>query len=120
MSEPFYWTRPEGYPAELCSDEGWYQWTERGLVYLGTTAEISLDDIDAACAAMLDRLEAENAELKQRIKELRRVLGMVNVVNDFELGDLSRCPWCYETSYDESHAPDCPRQRALGLSQPSG
>ena len=31
-SRPFYWTKPYD---EGCAPSGWYQWTERGLVYLG-------------------------------------------------------------------------------------
>lgn len=48
--EPFYWTRPERFPADQCADEGWYVWTDRGLVYLGTMADNTMlddpEDID--------------------------------------------------------------------------
>jgi hypothetical protein len=64
MNNPFYWKRPDRYPPELYADEGWYQLTKRGLVYLGETA-INLDDIDEAAAAMLGKAEARIAELEQ-------------------------------------------------------
>lgn len=31
---PFYWTRVHDDPA-VSAPSGWYQWTERGLIYLG-------------------------------------------------------------------------------------
>lgn len=39
MSEPFYWNRPVYMPAEMCSPDGWYQWTDRGLIYLGDSPD---------------------------------------------------------------------------------
>jgi len=35
-SAPFYWTRVHEDP-KVSAPSGWYQWTERGLVYLGET-----------------------------------------------------------------------------------
>jgi phage-related protein len=88
--EPFYWTRPEGYPAEQCAEEGWYQWTRRGLVYLGTTADLTLDDIDVAAAAMLDRAEAENGKLVLQITGLRTaLLAAIRALQSYEYGNQS-------------------------------
>lgn len=36
-ARPFYWTAPNCYRACDCAPTGWYQRTERGLVYLGET-----------------------------------------------------------------------------------
>jgi hypothetical protein len=35
-SKPFYWTAVSDDP-KLSAPSGWYQWTEEGLKYLGTS-----------------------------------------------------------------------------------
>jgi hypothetical protein len=34
-TRPFYWTNPYKSPHALSAPDGWWQWTEEGLVYLG-------------------------------------------------------------------------------------
>ena len=63
-------------------------------------------DLCQCSRCKIDRLTAENAELREAVKAL--------LVHKVYWG----CPWCL--SYvDESnkiiHAPDCPRQRAAAL-----
>jgi len=64
---------------------------------------------------------------ESRIVELERVLGMVewlwNEAIHFEHGKWGtfrgyQCPWCLNFKR-KGHAPDCPRQIALGKQPPS-
>lgn len=36
-TKPFWWSPPIWLQVQLCAPPGWYQWTERGLIYLGLT-----------------------------------------------------------------------------------
>lgn len=51
---PFYWVKPY---ADNCAPTGWYQWTKRGLVYLGPT--ILAADADQSRNAGIDMLPEE-------------------------------------------------------------
>lgn len=75
----FYWTIPAGYPPEQCADEGWYQYTPRGLIYLGREIE-DIDDLRAQLAARerdliaLPQILLDLAKAKKRVEELEAAL----------------------------------------------
>ena len=54
--------------------------------------------------------EGSEIALLARVVELERVIRMVEWI---EGGMQFRCPWCKRTPIP-GHAPDCPRQAALG------
>jgi hypothetical protein len=111
---PFYWTRPAGYPPEQCAEEGWYQWTERGLVYLGTTSEIAKN-----AEADREKLQKMTSAWKHSAKAWKHAERTKSGIAETWLNAMlaydpltpkGYCPWC-KGGLD--HAPGCMRQLAL-------
>jgi hypothetical protein len=59
--------------------------------------------------------EYEQARLRAEVERLRAALGAVEWIQDARVAAVkSVCAWCGMTPLD-GHAPDCQRQRALGV-----